>query len=142
MAIAVSYKKIGYVFMVDGELMGWGLSVKASKSPDNAAKQIKAWIERYEPDILITERLTPHSRKRGRTIKNIEAIEQVCIEADAHHADAIRIQRYNNKYEEIAALCERYPSIADWTPRRPKIWETEPLQTILFEALSLAEEAL
>lgn len=140
LSIAVGTGKIGYVFLVDGELMDWGLSLNAAKSQDMAAAKVAEWIKFYAPSIIITERLTLHMRKSGQTIRNIEAIEKLAQDSGIHHVDAERVQRCANKYEEIQALTERYPQIANWAPRKRRLWESEHPNTVLFEALSLAGE--
>ncbi|WP_421726097.1 hypothetical protein [Bauldia sp.] len=53
-----------------------------------------------------------------------------------------RIQRFANKYEKAAALAKQFPAIEPWVPTKPKLWQSEPRNCILFEALSLAKEII
>jgi hypothetical protein len=131
---------IPYVFMVDGELMDWGLSLTAAKSEDKAVAKVAEWIKIYAPLVIVTERLTLHMRKPGQTLRNIEAIEKLVRDSGIHHVDVERVQLYPNKYEEIQALTKRYPQIANWAPKKRRLWETEHPNTELFEALNLAGE--
>lgn len=140
LSIAVGTGKIGYVFVVDGELMDWGLSLSAAKSQGKAAAKVAEWIKLYAPSVIVTERLTRHMRKSEQTLLNIEAIEKLAQDSDIHHLDVERVQLYANKQEEIQALTDRYPQIANWAPRKRRLWESEHPNTVLFEALSLTEE--
>lgn len=45
---------------------------------------------------------------------------------------------FPNKYAEAAVLIERYPEIAAWQPNR-RFFDNEPRNTVLFEALALAD---
>lgn len=127
--------------MLDGQLMDWELSSSASKCTEKAASKAKTWIDLYDPDLIVTEKLTPHSRKRGQVIRNIAAIEDAIRSLNRNHTTVERIQRHSNKYDEIAALVKLYPVIANWAPPKRRIWEGEPKNTVLFEALSLVEQA-
>lgn len=140
LSIAVGTGKIGYVFVVDGELMDWGLSMSSAKSQDTAAAKVAEWIKFYAPSVVITERLTLHMRKSGQTLRNIEAIEKLAQDSGIHQIDVERAQLHANKYEEIQALSDRYPQIANWAPKKRRLWESEHPNTVLFEALSLARE--
>jgi len=141
LAIAVGSGKIGYVFIIDGELSDWGLTQKHSKSPEKAVAKVKEWIDYYAPNIVITEKLTFQTRKSGRTVTNIQAISDLAERASAHHIEVVRVQWFDNKYEEIGALCERYPLIANLAPKKRRLWESEHPNTVIFEALSLVGEA-
>ena len=52
-----------------------------------------------------------------------------------------REQNQPNKFAEAAALAERFPDLAAWLPRRPKLWEREPRNLVYFEALALAVQS-
>ena len=138
LAIAVATGRIGYVFLVGDQLKDWGLSRKASRNPKLAAVQANKWITNLRPDIVVTEKVPPHSTKSAKTRSLIEAIQFVTAKANVldmfvHHTSAFR-----NKYEEAKHLGERFPEIAAWVPRARRIWEPEPKNTVLFEALALA----
>ena len=138
--MAASSGKVGFVLLVNGELCDWGLSIKASKSAELATKQLSKWLDRYQPDMVITEKLMDYSRKSPSNQQKIQALAQTANASGARTSQVERIQRYANKYEEIEALAERYPQIANWAPKGRKVWEAEPRNTVLFEALSLIEE--
>jgi len=43
-----------------------------------------------------------------------------------------------NKYAEAAELADEFPQIAAWLPAKRRLWEKEPRNIVMFEALSLA----
>lgn len=137
MAIAAASQRVGYVFLIDDKLAHWRLSVKASKSPALAARQAADWIADFKPHVVITEKVGPHSRKGERTRQLIAAISRVASDAKVNDVVVPRIQSYANKYEEAAALAERFPIIEPWRPKKPRMWESEPRNMIFFEALAL-----
>lgn len=138
LAIAAASGRVGYVLFMGDELKDWQLSEKASESPVNAAELAIALIETYRPDVVVTERLTEHTRKGARTQEIITAIAHVADHADCRHIQRTRHQTYANKYDEAEALVGRFPEMLDQMPKRPRIWQSEPKGTIYFEALSLA----
>lgn len=140
LAIAASAGKIGYVFMSQDKLMDWGLSVKACETVGLAKCKADEWISFYRPDVVITEKTLPYSRKSKRTGKLIEALGIAAKQQKTFHCQVIRQQRHANKYEEAESLAERFPQITGWLPERRQAWEGEANDTIYFEALSLALE--
>jgi hypothetical protein len=140
LGIAVSSGKIGYVYFSGGELVDWGLSSIAARSPQAAQAKVRHWFETYMPDLIVTERLSPHTRKSGRTINNIHIIAKAAQLSDAHHIEVERIQTHSNKYVEAKALSETYTNIAPWTPQARKPWQSEPKTAVIFEALALVDQ--
>ena len=138
LAIAVATGRIGYVFMIGGELRDWGLSRKASKSPKHAAKQAKSWIDHLKPDVVVTEKTDDSSRKGEKTKLLIDAITNVTADAFLLDVAVTRIKLFKDKYTEAKALAEQFPELKAWLPKKPRIWEPEPRNTTYFEALSLA----
>jgi hypothetical protein len=142
LAIAAATGRIGYVFFISGKLRDWGLSRKASRSPALAAAQTKSWIKQLGPDAVVTEKVSKTSTKSAKTKYLIEAINMV---ASREHLLDIQVPRgstFKNKYDEAKHLGERFPEMSIWVPRPRRIWEPEPRNTILFEALSLACTAM
>ena len=137
MAIAVASNKIGYVFMMDGEVKDWGLSSTAAKSPEAAVAKVKYWLDFYQPNLIVTEKLSPHTRKSGRTICNVNIIADMADKYDEHHIQVERVQTYPSKYDEIDDLAVRFSVLESWKPERRKPWQSEAKNTIIFEALAL-----
>ncbi len=140
LSIAVASGRIGYVYLADGEVRDWGISVVAARSPEAAQAKTNFLIRNYRPDLIVTEKLSPHSRKSGRTIQNVRIIEDVARSADAQHIAVEHIQHYANKYLEMEALAERYPVLKPWQPRPRKLWESEDRKTVIWEALALVDQ--
>lgn len=137
LGIAASHGKIGFAYLVDGELMDWGLSVKASRSFEEAFKRVTAWTIYYRPDIVIAERVEEQSRKGAHTRILIRAAESAANNANADYVEIVPPSAGTNKYETAAALAAEFPQIEPWLPRRRRAWEPEPRNIIYFEALAL-----
>ena len=138
LAIAAATGRLGMVFLIGGELMDWRLSRKASRSPALAAAQTTAWIEELRPDVCIAERVPKTSTKGRHSRQLIAAIQSVSAEAPLSDITVLRRQTHDNKYEEAENLAERFPELKACVPRKRRIWESEPRQILLFEALALA----
>ena len=138
LAIAVATGRVGYVFLVGGSLMEWKLSKKASRSPEEARKHATTWIKFFKPDVVVTEKITKHSRKGEHARGLIAAIAKVAEGHDLVDVSVTRIQAFKNKYEEARELVLRFPDLRPRLPKEPRIWQSEPFGTIYFEALALA----
>lgn len=100
----------------------------------------REWLELPKPEVVVTELLSARTRKRGRILILIPAIEQTANEMKILTASVERRQRYKNKYMEARALARRFPDLKDHVPKPSPIWLPEPRSTIVFEALALALE--
>ncbi len=138
LAIAAATGRIGYVFLVGGRLLDWGLSRKASKSPELAAAHTQKLIDTLKPDVIITEDIPKSSTKGSKTRRLVEAIAFVAGKAKLLDVRAKRLQEFANKYEEATHLAVRFPEIAAWVPKKRRLWDSEPRQTVLFDALALS----
>lgn len=139
-SVAAASGKIGMVFLVDGNLMDWELSVKSSRASDEAAEKMRKWIEFYSPDLVITEKITLQTRKSKLTQSVIAAMAQVGQAARCQWIERERVQTFGNKYQEAAELAARYPQISNWAPKERKIWMPEARSTMFFEALAMADQ--
>ena len=138
LSVAVATGRVGYAFLVGGKLCDWGLSRKASRSPEQAASQVRQWIAYFRPDVVVTEKVEARTRKGEKTKRLIDAIAAVGRDAKLLDVAVSRIRTFKNKYAEAAALAEQFPEIKPWLPRTRRIWDPEPRNTIYFEALALA----
>lgn len=141
LALAAASRRVGCVYLVRGQLTDWRMSDKAAKSPELAAAQATAWIAQLPPDVVVTERTEEAARKGDRTKAIIDAMAQAARETRVLSVTVVRCHDYANKYEEAEALAKRYPEIRAWLPKRRRFFDNEPRNTVLFEALSLAETA-
>jgi hypothetical protein len=138
LAIAVATGRIGYVFLHAGKLKDWGLSRRASRGTKEAVAQTKAWISLLEPDVVITEQVATNSTKSSKTRALIEVITRTAQELQIQTLEVSRFQLFKNKYDEAAALAERFPELTLWVPKLRRLWDPEPRSTVLFEALALS----
>lgn len=67
LAIAVAKGRAGYVYSRGGELMDWGISVKASQSANQLVGWVQELINHLKPDVVISEKITALCRKGRRT---------------------------------------------------------------------------
>ncbi|MGR3814963.1 MAG: hypothetical protein ACU0AU_12775 [Cognatishimia activa] len=138
MAIAIASGKVGYVLMRGDHLIDWKISRAAAETPEKMRDVVTHWLTQNSPELVVTERINAYSRKSDSTHALIAAAQDAIECAGLKHTAKLRRQSHANKYDEIAHLAERFPAIAPWAPERRKFYDPEPLNTILFEALSLA----
>ena len=142
LAVAVATGRVGYVFFIDGRLCDWGLSRKASKSAEYAAREMQRWIDRLAPDVVVTEKLDRNSRKGEKSRGLIETLVRVAQNNQLLDVSVRRIRRFKDKYTEAKAFVAEFPDLVPWVPKKRCIWEPEPRNTIYFEALALAKEVI
>jgi len=138
LAVAVASGKLAYVFLIDGRLKDWHCSRVASLSPPRGRSLLRTAGGRLEPDLVIIEDPFKPTRKYGSSKEILHALAQELMENATPHRLIQRDQQFANKYVEAQALAKRFPGIAPWLPKTPKIWEAEPVSAIYFEALSMA----
>ena len=142
LAIAVATGRVGYVFLVDKKLYGWSLSRKAASSAEQAARFAKDWIDRMRPDVVVYEKITDRCRKGDAVRAAIEAIARVAEVEPLFDVAIPRPHRFPNKFEEAEALANRFPELRLRVPKPRKLWDSEPRNTTIFEALALALEVI
>ena len=142
LAVAAATGRIGYVFLVDGELRDWQLSKKAATSVELASAYADNWITTLHPDVVVTEDIRKRSSKGRKTRALIASVSEITTKRCLLDVKVPRSSAYANKYEEADALGKRFPELAAWVPKKPKVWETEPKNTVYFEALALALQAM
>ncbi|MCK0104267.1 hypothetical protein [Pseudohalocynthiibacter sp. F2068] len=142
LVVAVAYGKIASVFLIGGALKDWHCSRAASLSPTKGRSFMRLSAARFEPDLVVTEDPYGPTRKAGRSKSVLYALAQELVDSATPHLLIQRDQGFANKYVEAQALAKRFPTIAPWLPKTPKIWDSEPVNTIYFEALSMAVKVL
>jgi hypothetical protein len=136
MGIAIGSGRIGFAYLVDGELMDWKLSIEASRSETQAFEQASRWIGYYQLDALVLE--DPALSRKGAY--SLELHAAVVRAAGSAGVPMVLVQHGRtapNKYAEAAELAEEFPQIAPWLPDKRRLWEKEPINIVLFEALAL-----
>jgi hypothetical protein len=134
--------RVGFVLLVGQRLMDWQVSNRAGRTPDAAAAYALARIEQFTPDVVVTEQVD-HAKHKGNRAKHIiAAIAYTAADNMVLDVSVVRDQRFANKYEEADALVTRYPDLAPWKPKKRRFFDNEPRNTVLFEALVLADAVL
>ncbi|MFC1320520.1 MAG: hypothetical protein G8D88_19600 [gamma proteobacterium symbiont of Ctena orbiculata] len=142
LSIAAASRRVGYVFLINGKLKDWRISEKAARSSEDAAYVSQQWINELKPEVVVTEKLENALRKGDKTKAIIAAIART---ADHNYLLDVSVERsheFKSKYEEAVALAKRYPEVAAWVPKKRRFFDNEPRNTVIFEALSLAEIVL
>ena len=142
LSVAVASGRIAYVYLIGNRLMDWRISDRASASEDEAAKAASRWIETLLPDIVVTEDVLGARKKGTQSKRIIESIAEVASRSKVLDVCIIREQTYPNKYLEAKALCEQYPDLKPWLPYRRLLLDNEHRNTVIFEALALAQVIL
>lgn len=131
LSVAACASRVGYVFLIDGTPYDWGISLQANASTVAARQFTTEWIAYYQPELLVTERITSNTQKGERSRELINAIWKAAQNADIDWACVDRVQRYPNKYDEAEALVERFPEMKSWLPKRRTLWDEEPRRMII-----------
>jgi hypothetical protein len=142
LAVAAATGRIGMVFLIGNRLMDWQISGKAAKSPEQAARFADAIIRSHRPDVFITEKIDVARNKGDKAKALIDTMARAAAEHELLDVSIDRPSGFANKYDEADALAERYPELAAWKPKRRRFFDNEPRNTVLFEALALADQLL
>lgn len=141
LALAVRCGRVGYVLIVDGLAKDWALSRAASLGSRAASAHLAEWIDRFDPNVIVLEDHRSAHRKAQKTRAILKALHRRAGTSQAFVASLVRQQAYPNKFFEANDLAERFPELAAWVPKRPKLWEREPRNLVYFEALALAVQS-
>lgn len=138
LAFAAATGRVGSVFLIGDRLIDWHISNKAAESKVEAAGHAQTLINRFVPDVVVTEDLEAASSKGEHTLSLLSAISTTAAHNGLFDVSVPRKHLYANKYVEADALVEEYPELAPWKPAQRRFYDNEPRNTVLFEALSLA----
>jgi hypothetical protein len=139
LAFAAASGRVGSVFLIGDKLMDWHVSVKAAENTIEAMGYAQQQINRFTPDAVVTEDPDTAQHKGANSLRLIAAIARTAEDNDLLDVSVPRERRYPNKYAEADALVERYPELAPWLPMKRRFYDNEPRNTVIFEALALAE---
>ena len=142
LALAAASGRIGIVFFVGQQIMDWQVSNKAAKSPDAAATYLRTLIVSHRPDVVVTEQTATAFHKGERTKLLILIMAGVAADHELLDISVERPNQFKNKYDEAEMLAARYPELAAWKPKPRRFFDNEPRNTVLFEALALADQLL
>ena len=142
LSFAATHSRIAYAFFVGDRLTDWRISDRAAGSTEKAARWARKLVKELRPDVVVTEKPYPASKKGDNTKDLIDAIAVVATEHELLDAKVTREQAYRNKYEEAEAIAGWYPELKAWVPKKRRFFENEPRSIVVFEAMALALEIL
>ncbi len=129
---------MAFAFLIAVNLKACSCSHPASLSAPKGRSLLRSAVARFEPSLVVTEDPFKPTRKSLSSLQVLNALVKELTDSAIPHHLVQRDQQFANKYDEAQALADRFPAIAPWLPKTPKIWEAEPVSAIYFEALSMA----
>ncbi len=142
LAVAAATGRVAAVYVEDRHVIDQRMSRTAAKSPDNARRIVRGWLDSFNPDLVITEDPRTTSRK-GSHIKTIlSSIDDLFEASEALNIRTVRNRNFKNKYEQAQALVKRYPEMKAKLPSKPPVWMPEPRNMTYFEALALLDQTV
>lgn len=143
LAIAVASGKVGYVFLSGGKLQDWATTTKASRSSSDIVGFVQELIRDLKPDVVVTEKRTTGCRKGQRTKILIRSIAELASHNPVLDVSVPKPRGFPTKYDEAVFLAQQHPEIAGYLPKqRRRIFDFEPRNMVLFEALALADAVI
>ena len=95
-------------------------------------------INRLQPNVVVGEKVGKSCRKGPNSKRLIAAGAETASHNYVLDVAVDRPHDHACKYTEAAALADRFPELYGWLPKKRRYWDSEPRNTILFEALALA----
>lgn len=141
LAVAARTERIGCVVVESGDLVFWEGSAEMAKDAEGAAKQLRAWIHEFQPDVVVSENPDAAGKKSGVQIPNLRAFVEVGRDEQAINLVVRRKRPFQNVYDEAKRLAEEFPDFEGIVPEKPPIWGKEPYNLVFFEALALMRDA-
>lgn len=143
LAIAVASSKVGFVFLQNGHLQDWGISVKAAKSGNELVGFVQELINEWRPDVFVTEDCSGLCKKGAKSKRLIKSLAELASHNAVLDVSVPRPRTFQSKFEEAKDLVADHPEIAGFLPsERRRIFDFEPRSMVLFEALALAREVM
>jgi len=142
LAVSVATNRIGYVFLAGTQLVMWRSSRKAVKSTTEAAGCMQELINVYQPNVVVTEKISDMKRKGAKARLITEALQRSAGQNYVLDVSVSRNRRFPNKHAEAQMLVEHYPALRGWIPPKRKHYDPEPYGTVFFDALALAHTVI
>lgn len=141
LAFAAGYRRISFVLIEDGLLATWHTSNIAAKSPDTAREFANEFINLFQPNVIVMEKLETTKRKGRNARLLLQEIYGQAEKAEGHFLSLKREKAFRNRQAEAEHLASLFPEVANKVPRRDYC-KNEPHHMVLFEALALAHQAI
>lgn len=137
-AFAAGYRRVGAILVDGNQVKDWKMSTNAALDCSFTKKFTQKMIDKWQPHVVVTENVERTSRKGIQSKQVISVIASVAEDNPLLDVSIERQQPFENKYKEAAHFVSQYPVLAKIQPVR-RIFDCEPRSTVIFEALSLAE---
>ena len=143
LSIAVASGRVGYVFLEGTQLLDWAVTTTVSRKTTDLAAFIQELINTLKPDVVVTEKCDERCKKGRRARRLIATVAELASHNYVLDVSTTRPRNFASKYEEADALVARHPDLIGYLPKRKRrIFDFEPLNMIVFEALALAEAVI
>lgn len=139
LAITAGHDRICCVFAIGEQPMDWQMSFKATKSAKATKTKILEWIDYYQPDVVLTPLYSRSSHKGQRTRELVGIARQVAVQSSAQSIEIQPLQPFENKYQHVKYLCEKFPQLNAVSVRPRKYWEKESPRVSYFEAAGMTD---
>lgn len=142
LSVAAATRGVAYVLFDDGKLVAWGISRKAWRSTVCAGEVFQKWIDQYEPTLIITEKILAASKKGRRARTLTTTLQSIASHNYAYDICVLMNRRGKTRYAFAKELSEIYPDLKPRLPRGYAWYDPAPLNLLIFDALTLANEVL
>lgn len=142
LAVAAATRGVGYVFLIEGQLVEWGVSRKAWESPVHAAETLQQWINDYEPTMIVTEKISTDSKKGKKARRLTATLAAIASHNYAYDVSVPINRRGKNRFAYAVALTDIYPDVKPRLPRSHAWYDPAPRNLLIFDALAMAHAIL
>lgn len=140
LAVAVSYRRVGYVLLDGTQLCDWAITTTVSGNASDLVGFVQELINTLKPDVVVTEKCGKACRKGEATKALIAAIAELASHKYVLDVAVPRPWRFASKFDEAQDAVARHPDLVGYLPKRKRrFYEYEDRNLIIFEALALAE---
>jgi hypothetical protein len=143
LALEIRPQKAGFAVFEGSTLLDWGVTRYGKDIPPS--RRIGALVDLHGPSVIVT-RWRPrlkHSQAGARVLESIRRGAQRRLihirSLDAGEIRAFFKQRgCESKHSTAVLLAEWFPELALRVPEKRKLWQSEPHNAILFDAVAIA----
>jgi len=131
------------LFEQPDDLVDWG--VRSFRNGVNAVRislseRVSQLSSQSKPDVVVVN--VPLVKEQATSVSEIKKlVKKQGIRFQMLSRSDIRStlqQNIRNKYQVATAIAERYPELTAQLPARRKIWQSEPYQMKIFDAVAIA----
>lgn len=104
---------------------------------------VQELINTLKPDVVVTEKCDKDCRKGSRSRQLIASIAKLASHNYVLDVQVARPRIFQSKYEEAESAVKRHSDLIGYLPeKKRRLFETEPRNMVVFDALALAEEVI